>query len=122
MRESYRDSAGKLLAAKKLQGEVELMLFYRTLISRLLIILFLVSLSSMSTLLLVREIVIAIESEVVNIPMLATFTIILSVTVFGLYFFLREDVFLSRVLRKTYKLKNTAPSTYGFNASDSTTT
>ncbi len=122
MSSSYRESASEFLAAKKLKGEAELLLFYRTLILRLLVVLFLVTLSSLSFLMLLREGVIAFANGVMNLELIITFATVTIITGVGLYFFLREEIFLSELVQKAHKLKKTAPSTYGLSASDSTTT
>lgn len=122
MREGYKERANDFLAAKKLQGEAEVMIFYRTLIIRLLVVFFLVNLSSMAFLMLLRELVLGITGGVYEWPLVASFGLISGVFAFALYYFLREDVFLARFVRKVQRLKKTAPSTYGFKASDSTTT
>lgn len=119
MRSSYRNSANEFLAAKKLKGEAELLLFYRTLILRLLVVLFLVSLSSMSFLLLIREVVVVLTTGVMALELILTFAGVSLFTGVALCFFLREEVFLSNFIKKAHRLAPPAPAGYDLSSSDS---
>lgn len=110
MRKEYLENAGQYLKARQLQGEIGFMLFYRTLIIRLLIVFFLVTLCSLSFLLFSHELFIYLTAP--NIAYLSPlfYGVTFFITSGCLYGFLREDVFLKQSVRKAYGLKKIAPS------------
>lgn len=110
VRREYIENAGQYLKARQIQGEIGFMLFYRTLIIKLLIVFFLVTLCSLSLLLFSHELVIYLTASNVAYLSPLFYGVAFFTTAGCLYGFLREDVFLKQSVRKVYGLKKIAPS------------
>ena len=111
MKQEYIDYAGKYVQAKALKGEVEALLFYRKLIIKLMIILVMVNLSSLSLLLFAHDLfmyfTLGNKSSLTVLFYGGVFFITMGILIYNL----REEMFVRDTLKKVYQLINIIPST-----------
>lgn len=110
MRREYIEQAGQFLNAKKVEGEINFMLFYRKLIIKLLVVFFLMTLCSLSFLLFGHELALYFTGNTDQYISSIFFGLIFFATTIAFYLFLKEDVFLKDSVKKAYQLRKIAPS------------